>query len=510
MVARYIAPTVSTTHRLLKAHDLAMISQTAIASSAIQSRRLGQTIVSRWLLVLVDAALINLGFVLGYFMRYVWNWFAVVGYEASFADYIPIQIIFTLAFLLMFRLDHVYSQRRTFDWFDQAYGMFNASLKAMIILQATVFVYRPLIYSRLMLVEAAVAALLLTTILRVVIDSIGQHRLRNGIGVANVLIVGAGEIGRAVMRVMVARPELGLRCIGFVDDDPERGTTDIGRFPALGHCNNIASVLQAQRVDEMVITLPWNAQSRIFELVALCNRKQIVARVSPSLLQLNLFRMDVDDYGGIPLLTSGQHNITGTDQLIKRVMDIFVSSLMLVLSAPIIALMCLVIRIESPGSPIFSHTRIGKAGRPFTMFKLRSMKANAEDIKHALMTQNEADGPLFKMKEDPRTTRVGRFIRRTSIDELLQFWNVLKGDMSVVGPRPHVPAEVASYTDWHRPRLNMRPGITGLSQISGRSELSFDETALLDLYYIENWSLSLDMRIMLKTPVYLLTARGAY
>ncbi len=487
-----------------------MTSQSTLTSSVAQARRSAQTIVSHWLLVLADALLINVGFVLGYIIRYVWRWFAEIGYEASFWDYLPIEIIFTVTFLLMFRLDHVYADRRTFDWFDQAYGMVNASLKAMIILQAIIFVYRPLVYSRLMLVEAGGIAIFLTIVLRVVIDSIGQNRLKNGIGVANVLIVGAGEVGRAVMRVVVARPELGLRCIGFVDDDPERGTTDIGRFPALGHCNNIAAILQNQRVDEMVITLPWQAQSRIFELVALCNRHKIVARVSPSLMQLNLFRMDVDDYGGIPLLTSGEHAITGTDQLIKRVADIVVSLVMLTISAPIIAIMCVLISLESPGSPIFSHIRVGRNGRHFRMYKLRSMRVNAEEVKQELMTQNEADGPLFKMKDDPRTTRVGRFIRRTSIDELLQFWNVLKGDMSVVGPRPHVPPEVASYADWHRPRLTMRPGITGLSQISGRSELAFDETALLDLYYIENWTFSLDMRIMLRTPVYLLTARGAY
>ena len=198
------------------------------------------------------------------------------------------------------------------------------------------------------------------------------------------------------------------------------------------------------------------------------------------------------------------------DHTIKRLLDLVGSALVLTLCAPIILFFMLLVWLESPGSPIYSQMRVGKHGKMFKFYKLRSMRPGADAEKEHLRAHNEADGPLFKMKNDPRLTRVGRFIRRTSIDELLQFLNVLRGEMSIVGPRPNLPDEVARYSDWHRARMRVRPGITGLSQISGRSELTFDETCLLDIYYIESWSPSLDLKIALKTIPYLISARGAY
>ncbi len=465
---------------------------------------------SDWRLVLADVLLMNLGFVLAYVIRYVLQWFFPVESNASLLQYLPIQILFTLVLLLAFRLDGVYASRRRRDWFDRAYRIINGAAKALIVLLAVIFFYGALVYSRLMLVQAAVLAATFCIGLRLVLSLVRRARTRQESGLANVLIVGAGELGRAVMRVVVARPDLGLRCIGFVDDDIERGSTSIGRFEALGPCSRVPEILSTQRVDEMVITLPWSAQEKISELVHLCNANNVRARVTPSLLQMNLDRIDVDDYGGIPTLSASVHTPGEFDLVIKRMIDIVIASFVLLIMSPILLFLMLAIRLESPGSPLFAQTRIGRDAKPFTLYKLRSMRADAEQGKQDLMQQNEADGPLFKMRHDPRTTRIGRLIRRSSIDELTQFWNVLRGDMSIVGPRPHVPQEVENYADWHKPRLSATPGITGLPQISGRSELAFDETVLLDLYYIENWSLGLDARIMLRTPVYLLTARGAY
>jgi exopolysaccharide biosynthesis polyprenyl glycosylphosphotransferase len=333
---------------------------------------------------------------------------------------------------------------------------------------------------------------------------------RHGRGVANVLIVGAGELGRAVMRTLVARPELGYRCIGFVDDDPIRGSTNIGRFPALGPLDCLPEILRKQRVDEVVVTLPWSAQPKIMQVVDLCHYRGVSARVVPSLLQMNLGHIDVNDFGGIPLLSMREGRMGPDDHPVKRVLDLVGAGLALLVSAPIIILFAILVSLESPGSPIFAQTRIGKHGKPFKLYKLRSMRPDADAQKAFLMAQNEADGPLFKIRNDPRQTRIGRIIRRTSIDELLQFWNVLRGEMSIVGPRPNLAEEVALYNEWQRARMRVRPGITGLSQISGRSELTFDETCLLDIYYVENWSPSLDLKIVLKTIPYLLSARGAY
>ncbi|MCS7059864.1 MAG: sugar transferase [Anaerolineae bacterium] len=465
---------------------------------------------SRPLNLLIDAIVINVSFVIGYIMRYEWQWFREVGFEARLSDYWPIQVAFTLTLLILYQLDGVYANRRAPSWLDQMYAIINGTAKGIIIVLALIFIFRPLTYSRLLILQAGIITIVLLGATRWVRGLIEARLRRQGVGVARVLIVGAGELGRAVMRVIVARPELGYQCVGFVDDDPERGATNIGRFAALGSLSCLPDILERRPVDEVVVTLPWSAQPKIMQVVRLCEARGVRVRVAPSLLQLNLNRIDVDDFGGIPLLTAGGRTMGSADLLAKRLFDLFGASLALLLTWPIILLTAILVRLESPGSPIFSQVRVGQDGRRFKIYKLRSMRADADALKNELLQFNEADGPLFKMRNDPRLTKIGRIIRRLSIDELLQFWNVLRGDMSIVGPRPNLPEEVARYADWQRERLRVKPGITGLSQISGRSELTFDETCLLDIYYIENWSLSLDIKIALKTIPYLLSARGAY
>jgi exopolysaccharide biosynthesis polyprenyl glycosylphosphotransferase len=186
------------------------------------------------------------------------------------------------------------------------------------------------------------------------------------------------------------------------------------------------------------------------------------------------------------------------------------ASVGLVLGAPFLTLISLAIRLDSPGPVIFRQTRVGAGGKWFEMYKFRSMRQGAEAELEELRDLNEADGPLFKIYDDPRLTRVGRFLRHTSLDELPQFLNVLRGEMSLVGPRPPLPAEVDGYVEWHKKRLEVRPGMTGLWQVSGRSMLSFDEMVLLDIYYIENWSLWLDLKILLRTVPQVLFGNGAY
>ncbi len=465
---------------------------------------------SRLLNLLVDAILINVAFVIGYLMRYQWKWFRETGFDARLSDYWLLQIAFTFTFLIMFLMDGVYTTRRSSSWLDQMAAIVNSAAKSIILVLLLIFLLLPLTYSRLMILQAGVAVVVLLGIARWIRGLVEARLRRRGIGVANVLIIGAGELGLAVMRTLVARPELGYRCVGFVDDDPSRGATNIGRFTALGALECLPDIMSGQRVDDVVVTLPWSAQPKIMEIARLCKRHRARMYVMPSLLQINLGHIDVDDFGGIPLLTVRDRRIGPADRAAKRLFDLVGATCMLVVTLPIILVTAVLVCLESPGSPIFSQTRVGRDGRLFKIYKLRSMYVNADQDKANLLPLNEADGPLFKMRNDPRLTRIGRVIRRLSIDELLQFWNVVRGEMSIVGPRPNLPEEVAHYSEWQRERLRVRPGITGLSQISGRSELTFDETCLLDIYYIENWSLGQDVNIALKTVPYLLSARGAY
>src|SRR5450759_148991 len=258
---------------------------------------------SRFILVLIDVVLINAGFIVGYLIRYNWQWFRETGFDAHLIDYVPIQIAFTVAFLAMFQWDGVYTHRRSTSWLDQMYLITNSSATAMIMILALIFIYRPAVYSRLMIVEEGLAVVAVTGLGRWLAGWADSVLRKRGIGVNSVLIVGAAELGRAVMRTVVARPELGYRCIGFVDDDPVRGNTNIGRFVALGALDCMPGILRNSKVDEVVITLPWSAQPKINQVVDLCHHRGARVRVVPSLLQINLGHINVDDFGGIPMLS---------------------------------------------------------------------------------------------------------------------------------------------------------------------------------------------------------------
>jgi exopolysaccharide biosynthesis polyprenyl glycosylphosphotransferase len=203
-------------------------------------------------------------------------------------------------------------------------------------------------------------------------------------------------------------------------------------------------------------------------------------------------------------------SLSRANALVKRIFDLVVCIPLIVLLLPIMTLIALAIKLNSPGPALFVQTRVGLTGRLFPALKFRSMVVGAESMVALLQDRNEASGPLFKIKDDPRRTLTGRFLRRTSMDELPQLFNVLRGEMSLVGPRPPLPSEVAQYEDWQKQRLAARPGLTGLWQVSGRSNLTFDEQALLDIYYLEHWSLLLDIKILLRTIPIVLFGKGAY
>lgn len=463
-----------------------------------------------WWVVVSDILLINASLLLAYWVRYELQWLRDVSQHHPLSAYVPFGLLFTALMLLAFQMDRVYRQWRGCPWLDQVYRIINATAKSVIVMLAITFVLQPRQYSRLLLVEAGVIAVILLVLSRVVQNGIAGRLRARGVGVDRVIIVGAGEAGRTVMRAIVARPELGYHVIGFVDDDPQKGQTDIGRFKALGPTSNLARMIEEEAVDEVIITLPWMYHRKIMSIVRECERRQVSAHIVPDLFQMSLSRVDVDDLGGVPLVGVREIGFERGALLIKRGIDIVGAMVGLVLGAPLLALIGVAIRLDSPGPIVFRQTRVGAAGKTFDMYKFRSMHEGAEAELEQLRELNEADGPIFKIRDDPRLTRVGRFLRRTSLDELPQLWNVLRGEMSLVGPRPPLPAEVIHYMEWHKKRLEVRPGMTALWQVSGRSTLSFDEGVLLDIYYIENWSLWLDFKILLRTIPQVLFGDGAY
>ena len=460
--------------------------------------------------VLIDILMINIGMLVAYLLRYHFQWFVDVVFAASLLDYWPFHLLFTLLIPLWLLADGDYREWRGRNWLDHVYYIVNVMAKVLVLILALAFIFRPLIYSRLLLLEAGIAITVLLALGRASAMLI-LHRLRlQGKGLKRVVIVGAGEVGRRVMRTIVARSDLGYKIIGYVDDNPTKGAGEIGRIKGLGAIDALGASIEDLPVDEVIITLPWTQHRRILSVLRACESRGIATRIVPDFFQLSLSRVETSDLGGVPLISVRKIAFSSLALFSKRALDIFGALIGLTLGAPLFALIAYAIKRDSKGPVFFRQKRVGKGENPFKIYKFRSMQAGAEAKLEHLDELNEADGPLFKIRDDPRITRVGAFLRRTSLDELPQLFNVLKGEMSLVGPRPPTPEEVESYQQWHKKRLMVSPGMTGLWQVSGRSDLTFDEMVLLDIYYIENWSPWLDINILLRTVPKVILGEGAY
>ncbi len=470
----------------------------------------------RWFVagqIVLDAVLINLAIALAWYIRYELMLTVPLGegfFPQPYSAYIPLDVLLTVLSIAVYRIEGLYLPARGRTFLDEMYTLVNGATTAILLIMAITFFVRPLVYSRAMYVYAAILIVVLLGAARAVERLVRPFLRKRGVGVDRVLIVGAGEVGRALMRNIVAQPDLAYQIIGFVDDHYERGHTDIGRFKGLGGTDGLPSILNELAVDEVIVTLPWTARPKIIKIMELCQRMGVAAQVVPDLFQLSLGRVAVGDVGGIPLISVRQTHIGTWNAVVKRFMDIIGALVLGLLGTPLMVLIAVIIRLDSPGPAIFRQKRIGRGGCPFVVYKFRTMRVGAEEEQQRLADLNEADGPLFKIRNDPRHTRIGRWLRRTSLDELPQLFNVLRGEMSLVGPRPPMITEVQHYQDWHKQRLQVSPGLTGLWQVSGRSELPFDEQCMLDIYYIENWSPWLDLWIMVKTIPTVLLARGAY
>jgi exopolysaccharide biosynthesis polyprenyl glycosylphosphotransferase len=463
-------------------------------------------------LLLVDALAINVGFAAAYWLRYG----AQLGGSIAWYNYVPFAIyapwglVLTAILVPIYWLAGLYRRQRRRSWLETSYAVVGSTVVGLAALTVLIFGVRPLAQSRLMLPYAAALVALLVSLVRLVDISRWRRRLRRGQGATRALVVGAGEVGRAVIRNIIAEPESGYSVLGYLDDDPAKRSQPLGRFEPLGGTRDLLHILKSHPVDEVIIALPWKSRDKIVRLAAQCDDALVRARIVPDLFEMSLGRVDVESLNGIPLIAVRPAGIGGGSYRLKRAIDVAAAALTLAFLSPLLAVLAVAIRLDSPGPILYRQTRVGRDGRLFVCYKLRSMVVGADSQQTELRDHNEATGPIFKMRRDPRLTRAGRAIRRLSLDELPQLVNVLRGEMSLVGPRPPMPAEVAEYQEWHRRRLEIAPGLTGLWQVSGRSDLTFDEMVMLDLFYAENWSLGLDLRILLRPVPTVLLGTGAY
>jgi exopolysaccharide biosynthesis polyprenyl glycosylphosphotransferase len=477
----------------------------------VQSRPVDRRSVP-WALIAGDMVLVNAAFALSYYLRYRLELFRDVDpvNYVPYSSYLVLQLGYVLVVFVALTVEGAWRPRRGASWLDEVYTIANGTTTAMVVVLVLIFGIRPLAFSRLLLLYVSVLTVVFLGAGRLVKRSVETYRRRRGIGVDRTLIVGSGEVARTVMRTLVARPDLGYQLVGFVESTPGDSEEAIGRFPRLGNLKDLTGILKEHLVTEVIITVSSSHRRQIQQIIRHCHKAGARARIVPDFFQLSLQHVDVDNLGGIPLIGIRDTRLGRGPRMIKRGMDILGGVVGLAVFSPLIGAIALAIRLDGRGPIFFRQERLGEKERPFEVIKFRSMRVGAEAEQERLLALNEADGPLFKMRDDPRLTRVGRWIRRASLDELPQFVNVLRGEMSLVGPRPPLSSEVARYQGWQRKRLSVKPGITGLWQVSGRSDLAFDEMCLLDIYYIENWSLWLDVRIILRTIPQFFLGRGAY
>ncbi|HZA84267.1 MAG TPA: sugar transferase [Actinomycetes bacterium] len=321
------------------------------------------------------------------------------------------------------------------------------------------------------------------------------------------LIVGSNLEAEQLALTMRTR-ELGFEPVGFVAGGLDELRLDDRRV--LGSVADLRRLVRDHRADCLFVASSAVTPEDVVQVMKARRQEDVEVRFTANLPAVLSSRLAPQAIGGVMTLSVNVLQLTRFQAAAKRACDVALSALGLLALLPLFAVVALAVKATSPGPVVFRQERTGLRGRPFTLLKFRTMVAGADQLLEGLRARNEADGPLFKLRQDPRVTRVGAVLRRYSIDELPQLWNVLKGEMSLVGPRPPLADEVALYEEWQLDRLEVRPGITGLWQVSGRSELSFEDYVRLDLFYVENWSVAYDLFILSKTIPLLVSTRGAY
>jgi exopolysaccharide biosynthesis polyprenyl glycosylphosphotransferase len=467
----------------------------------------------------LDVVLAYLAFRVAYLIRYDFEIGGTVmpWDHEPFSSFQERALLFAgLAFvILLFR--GIYWLPRSTGLLDETVMLIGGLTTAMAGVILTAFLTR-FVPSRLLFIYAWAIAIVFFILRRLFSRSIRAAMWRRGTYVDRVLVVGAGESGRRIMEAMLNSPALGYQLVGWVDDLP--GTDDLSvaterrvyRSQRLGLLDDMERLVERYRVAEVIVALPAEHLHRVPHIVEQCQRQSVRFKVVPDLLQLSLDHIDVGEVAGLPLIGLKPPTIQGGQLIAKRAIDAIVATGILAAALIPMAVVALAIRATSEGPILFRQTRVGKDGRQFTLVKFRCMFDGADELRAELVRLHgeSVDPRLFKLPDDPRLTKVGRLLRRWSLDELPQFWHVLKGEMSLVGPRPQIPTEVAVYEEWHYQRLQVTPGLTGLWQVNGRSNLSFDEMVRLDLYYAEHWSPWLDIKIVLRTVPAVLLGRGAY
>lgn len=461
----------------------------------------------------VDYLMLLLAAFLTYLIRYqMLREFRTVIAEIPLADYANMAAVVALAWIILFAFNGLYPVRRMRVTEELGKVFFGCATGFMAVMIYFVF-SQALFSSRFVLLASFLLAIVFISLGRLAMRALERITLSQGIGTIGLALIGSEETRATLQNGFLTKPSLGYRVIQEYDALDEKNITLMKKLHTTG------------TLDGIMLTDPQATHKTSLEAINLAEDLHIQFLYSADLFAASTANIKTHTFAGVPIIEIKQTRLEGWGRIWKRTFDIIGSFLLLVLTLPITIPACVAVLLDG-GRPIFfKNERVGEHGKHFNTLKFRSMhkkysigsqsqlgdQAEALAYEQQLIKErSEKKGPLYKIKDDPRVTKTGRFLRRWSMDELPQFWNVLRGDMSLVGPRPHQPREVERYTRHHRHVLHVKPGITGFAQISGRSDLDFEDEVRLDTYYIENWSFALDLFIIAKTPLVVLLKRGAY
>ncbi len=453
--------------------------------------------------IFIDIALISLSF---YWPHKFNPGLVPQNYSADLKSYLAVYAFWGVVLLFLLQNAFLYYTDRYLSVSREWLKVARCVLYASILTVLFIFILKLEIFSRLVFIESTLSLLFSLSIWRTLKRLYVRYLIQKGYANYSVLIIGAGNAGLALAEEIKTFPYLGIRTVGFLDDTR---TGEVNGSQVLGRIDDIERIVNRYFVDEIYVTIP-SERKIVGEIIQKGTRLGRTVRIVSEHFNMPYRQVKLNYIGAIPLMTYFEKSPRASESVAKRVIDIIISVLALILLSPFFAIIACLIKIESPGAVFYVSKRSGRKGATFNLYKFRSMVDDADSCKEALKDKSDVEGPIFKIRKDPRLTGIGRFLRRYSIDELPQLINVLKGDMSLVGPRPF-PVEESNKVEYrHIPRLNIRPGITGLAQIKGRSDLKFNNWMRWDIWYIDNWSLGLDIKILMWTIPAVLKGRGAY
>jgi len=440
-----------------------------------------------------------------------WIWFDLLPFATSGRSSVPelklwvlLAYVFWLAMIGSYR--RVGKQPRS----EQVLDLLKSALYSLIAMITIVFLFKGYHYSRGYIVLYFVVTPLFLSLSRLLLFRWNLGRMQKGWGVKNAVIVGNGRSAKTILDHLIINHALGYKIVGFLVEAPKDLNFSYCGITALGLYSDCHQSIARRGIQEVFIPDLSRHLADYSHLLDYCRNHKIEVRIVSHRTDLLARVAGIYDMAGISLFRAHHRSVQKAYRAFKRTVDVIGSGFGLALLSPVFGLAAVFIKADSPGPVFFRQIRLGENGSEFRLFKFRTMFLGAEKHKHHLMEKNEADGPIFKIRKDPRITPVGRWLRRLSLDELPQLINVFLGEMSLVGPRPPLPSEVAQYKEWHKRRLEGPQGMTGLWQVSGRSELSFEEMVLLDIYYLEHGSPVLDIEILFKTLPVVILGGGAY